>query len=79
MLWLWQDTGRWCLVPFPMLCAVSQARWQDWRSSFQTAQQKTPSGLGRSWTSECVFVPRVELWREIYGRFGEGQILATAA
>ena len=79
VLWFWVDTGRWCLVPFPMLCAVSQARWQEWKARYQTAQQKTPGGPGRSWTSECVFVPRRELWGEIYRRFGEGQILATAA
>jgi hypothetical protein len=79
VLWFWVDTGRWCLVPFPMLCAVSQARWQEWKARYQTAQQKTPGGPGGSWTSECVFVPRPELWREIYRRFGEGQILATAA
>jgi hypothetical protein len=22
ILWLWKDTQRWCLVPFPMLCQV---------------------------------------------------------
>lgn len=69
VLWLWTDTGRWLLVPFPMLCAVFQEHWQAWRSQYKTAQQFTPRN-GGGYHSECVFVPRREVWAEIYRRFG---------
>jgi hypothetical protein len=69
VLWLWQDSGRWCLVPFQMLCAVFDKNWQFWRTEFQCNQQHTPSASG-GYHSECVFVPRRFLWAEIYREFG---------
>jgi len=66
VLWYWQDTGRWCLLSFPMLCAVFVANLSDWCSRYQTARQRTD---GR-YQSECVFVPRLVVWRAIYDRFG---------
>ena len=65
ILWLWQDTGRWCLIPFPMLCNVFSRCWEEWRGRFKTRQQSSGS-----WQSECVFVPRKTVWSEIYCRFG---------
>lgn len=72
VLWLWKDTGRWCLVPFAMLCAVFCDRWVDWRRRYQTNRQRTRPGpkFQRGWESECVFVPRKVVWRAIYERFG---------
>lgn len=67
ILWLWSDTGRWCLVPFPMLCAVTKARLRLWAKAYETAMQYTPDG---GYHSECVFVPRKVVWREIYLRYG---------
>lgn len=66
VLWLWTDSGRWCLVPFPMLCAVFSEKWQDWKTSYKTSRQHTPEG---NYHSECVFVPRKELWAAIYRKY----------
>lgn len=68
ILWLWQDTGRWCLIPFHLLCAVFSNRWQEWGQVHKRSQQLT-TGNGR-YHSECVFVPRLEVWRAIYDQFG---------
>ena len=69
VLWWWKPTGRWCLVPFAMLCAVFVARMDEWTGRYKTARQSTD---GR-YHSECVFVPRREVWRSIYERFGGQQ------
>lgn len=66
VLWLWTDTGRWCLVPFPMLCGVFSEYWKEWTGRYKTRQQYTPEG---NYHSECVFVPRKELWATIYRRY----------
>jgi len=77
ILWVWMDTGRWCLVPFLMLCCVFTDKWQEWRGAYQRAVQKTlPRGPGENgWHSECVFVPRKVVWRSIYQRYG-GELLS---
>jgi hypothetical protein len=76
ILWLWLDTRRWCLLPFPLLCGVFYERWEEWRKEYGAKRQKS-SGWGYSqgtWHSECVFVPRRIVWREIYLRYsGQGQ------
>lgn len=69
VLWLWKDTGRWCLIPFQWLCAVFSDKWQQWSSLYKVAQQHTPFGNGNGYHSECVFVPRREVWVEIYRRY----------
>lgn len=75
VMWFWKDTGRWCLIPFAMLCGVFQSMWQAWRKEFRTAVQATEDLQGgRGWHSECVFVPRREVWAEIYKRYG-GSVL----
>lgn len=68
VLWFWQDTGRWCLVPFAMLCAVFQEHWQAWAASYPVHEQFTPEFGG--YHSQCVFVPRDVVWEAIYRRFG---------
>jgi len=71
VLWLWRDTGRWMLVPFQMLCKVFLSNWQSWSGEYKTRRQKTPGRNGRrGYHSECVFVPRRELWAEIYRQCG---------
>ena len=67
ILWLWKETGRWCLIPFPMLCKVFSLRWEEWSKTYKVAKQRTP-GL-RPYHSECVFVPRRIVWAEIYRQF----------
>lgn len=73
ILWYWQDSGRWCLVPFVMLCAVMEDKWEAWRAEYKTRRQSTPSQNG-GYHSECIFVPRREVWAEIYKRFSGSQI-----
>ena len=70
VLWLWTDTGRWCLVPFPMLCRAFEINWRSWKEQYKTARQFTPRTGGRGYHSECVFVPRREVWAEIYRIYG---------
>ena len=67
VVWYWTDTGRWCLVPFPMLCKVFQKHWEQWAQRYGTHQQYTPD-CG-SYHSECVFVPRTVVWNAIYGHY----------
>ena len=38
ILWFWKDTGRWCLLPFRMLCRVSADNWEDWKQRFDGAR-----------------------------------------
>lgn len=75
VLWFWTDSGRWCLIPFAMLCAVFQSFWEDWRQQFKTRQQFTSFLDRNGYHSECVFVPRREVWAQIYKRFG-GSVLS---
>lgn len=72
VLWLWKDTGRYCLVPFVMLCKVCQDNWEQWRLRYKVARQRTPWRDGSHYHSECVFVPRREVWAKIYATFGGG-------
>jgi hypothetical protein len=67
IIWLWADTGRWCLVPFPMLCSVARRMMPKWCQSYKTAEQWTPDG---QYHSMCVFVPRRVVWAEMYRAFG---------
>jgi hypothetical protein len=69
ILWLWKDTGRWCLLPFPMLCRVFQELWQEWRATYRTERQKT-TDRRTPYHSEVVFVPRRLIWREMYEKYG---------
>jgi hypothetical protein len=80
ILWFWQDTGRWCLLPFAMLCAVFSELWETWKARYQTAVQTTyrQHSASAGWQSECVYVPRKVVWRAIYDRFG-GEPKAGAA
>jgi hypothetical protein len=77
VLWFWADTGRWCLMPFPMLCGVCQEHWERWRGQYRVACQKTQGNDGSTWTSECVFVLRRTVWSEVYRRYG-GEPLVVA-
>ena len=69
VLWLWQDTKRFCLLPFPMLCQIMQKHWQAWSKEHKVAQQRT-TRTGQTYHSECVFVPRVVVWRRLYDAYG---------
>ncbi len=64
ILWIWHDTGRWCLVPFPLLSAAFKVHFDEW-CGYKHAIQNS----GR-WESECIYVPRRVVWRAIYQLFG---------
>ena len=66
ILWLWSDTKRFCLIPFPLLLGVFQDNWESWLKCYKHSQQFTPDG---NYHSECVFVPRNIVWRAIYQRY----------
>lgn len=70
VLWLWKDSGRYCLIPFPFLCRAFDSRWMAWSTNYKCKMQFTERGGGPDgWFSECVFVPRREVWSEIYRHF----------
>lgn len=62
IFWLWKDTGRWCIVPFPLLVKAFKSKKDAWMQSYRVARQNTNS----RYHSECVFVDRREMWAEIY-------------
>ena len=68
VLWLWMDTKRFCLLPFPMLCRAMQQHWEFWCGQYQVSQQHTP-GRNGGWRSECVFVPRDVVWETIKNEY----------
>lgn len=70
ILFLWKDTGRCMLVDFPILCSIFMQRWETWHKAYQTAFQRTENSPSSQWHSECVFVPRKVIWREIYLHYG---------
>jgi hypothetical protein len=71
ILWLWKDTGRWCLVPFHMLCKVFQLHRDAWCKQYKRSEQFTPrpNSTAVGYFSECVFVDRREVWAAIYKQF----------
>ena len=70
ILWIWLETGRWMLVPFPMLCSVFEKYWEQWCRVYRAPIQTTRNPNGSQWKSQCVFVPRNVVWNAMYGAFG---------
>lgn len=71
ILWYWQDTRRYCLVPFLPLCKAFQARWENWRRiaiklDRRAIQRTKPIDGRQGWRSECIYVPRLSVWRAIF-------------
>jgi hypothetical protein len=81
VLWMWKDTGRYCLVPFPFLCRVFQEKWSEWEQQYHAPDQftKSPSADSQGWFSQCVYVPRRVLWAEIYKRYAPNLAVASEA
>lgn len=69
VMWLWEPTSRWMLVPFVMLRAVFEENKEAWTSVHKVSKQLSDKD-GRYWFSECVFVPRKDIWTAIYRRYG---------
>lgn len=72
ILWFWLDSQRFCLMPFHMLCRVFQRHNRAWYDDYEHCEQFTPRTKGATdgYFSECVFVPRHEVWAAIYRMFG---------
>ena len=70
ILWFWNDTKRWCLVPFPMLCRVFSLLWQDWVGIYKPEQQQTDLN-GQVYHSECIFVPRKVVWNSLIEHYSQ--------
>lgn len=51
------------------ICQVFGLHWEAWALKYKTSKQKTTTAYG-SYHSQCVFVPRLVVWREIYQVFG---------
>ena len=66
ILWWWQNTGRWCLVPFPMLRTVFSELLPEWRRRYRIPPDQNTEGR---YHSRCIFVPRRVVWAAIYRRF----------
>ena len=60
IMWYWEDTHRYCWVPFTPLCAVFSEHWEEWAETYGRWQQRSTG-----WSSECVFVPRAVLRQAI--------------
>ena len=73
ILWMFVPTGRWVLVPFPMLCKVFQDKWRLWSTLYKRDVQDSGS-----WKSECIFVPRRELWKALYIQYAGTSARAAA-
>lgn len=71
ILWFWEDTKKWCLIPFPLLCRVFCLNWEYWSEIYKTAQQSTKNNT-YLYHSECVFVPRVIVWNTIINHYSNG-------
>ena len=74
ILWWWVPTQRWLLFPFRMLCAITNDKWPEWIMQYKVRAQHTLT-YNNDWYSECVFVPRVEIWRQAYQRFGGERVV----
>lgn len=66
VLWYFTSSGRWALLPFPLLCTIFSENWQKWRNQYRHAVQESNKG---EWHSECVFVPQQVIWDAILARF----------
>lgn len=73
VFWFWKDTGRWCVVPFLLLRRALQVHLVEWKAAFRVVMQCTD----RRYHSECLFVPRREVWAAIY-RLAEGNSSALS-
>ncbi len=71
IMWKWNDTKRYMLLPFPWLCSVFERKWQEWIKQYYAPIQDTVDNRGKlRWQSQCVFVPRQTLWDEMLSTYG---------
>lgn len=58
VFWLWRDSGRWLITSMPLLRTAFIQHWENWRGRYPKYVQKTHMKTGKSYKSECIFVPR---------------------
>ena len=63
ILWVWKDTGRWCIAPFLLLTKAFKSKKEEWVSQYRVERQWTRGPV--CYHSECVFVDRAVLWGEM--------------
>ena len=78
VLWLWKNSRRFCLVPFPMLCHVFCQKWEEWSRKYKKRRQRTMRPGCTCYHSECVFVPRHDVWAAMYREYGGGNLVLPA-
>jgi hypothetical protein len=61
ILWVFEPTKRYCLVPFHPLQVAFALNRQDWCKRYTRLPQRN-----KGYNSEGVFVPRNVVWRAIY-------------
>lgn len=67
ILWWWEDTRRFAFVPFLLLCHAFKKFKPEWEIRYRLATQPTVgTGGRRGWLSECMFVPRREVWAAMF-------------
>lgn len=66
IVFLWKDTGRCVIMPFPWLCSIFIDHWEIWQKKFKTAYQNTEN----RYHSQCVFVPRELVLKKFYAMMG---------
>jgi len=62
VLWLWPS--RWLILDYKQLRHVAVELMATWKIRFKVAQQETTKD-GRTYHSECVFVPIIEITKAI--------------
>lgn len=70
VLWLWKNTKRWTLIPFPQLCASFKKRLDIWYEIYQHNEQVTERNGIADYRSEMLLVPRRVVWAALYEDFG---------
>lgn len=67
VLWVF-PTGRYVMMPFGALVKVCQAHIREWCGRYERHAQTT-AHLGRTYTSEHIFVPRRVLFDALFGLY----------
>lgn len=65
VLYWFQPTSRYALVPFPLLYAASVANCEAWQFTYDVMETKSTRS-GRTWTTTWSPVNRKAVWRAIY-------------
>ena len=72
ILWYWKDSGRICMLSFPILCSVFQEKAAEWTEEFSDGvrTQTTVNAGQDSYQSQCIFVPRKIVLQAMLTKFG---------